>query len=561
VSRPRRANAALALGSFVLLAAPGVAAPVPGAWEADRRLTFDAGRSFTTYNFARNVAAEPDGRVQVVWYGDRSGSFQVYTKRSLDHGATWEADQLLSAGLDFAEHPAIASSGQTVLVAWHGKEPGTAGLDVFLRRSLDGGRSWEAVEALTASHAAAHPSIALSSEMAQVVWGDTRSGFTEVVTRHSSDSGATWGKERQLSAGRGAASWVPTVEVAGETVHAAWVDTQDGNEEEYYRRSTDAGRTWEPVRRLTRNGANSWAPSLALSGAQVHLVWFDQSDSPVQPRAAEAELDGILRRVGLPFLPEPSGVFVPDPEEEARRRCGEKARQIEAAAPAWGAAGGDPARLRAILDQVQALGAAGATYLVKERKLDEALRLLGLVYRLHPFPDVPLVYYGDALQLRVTDKLRQVSAAAPAWVARGGDPRLLSSSLHSFERHLDQAFQDWEIYTRRSDDGGRTWGPVSRLTHAPGISHRPSVVVAGDRVTVLWFDGRDGNLEIYVKESNDGSRTWSDDRRLTEAPGESRHVSVASAGGELYAVWYDERDGHPEIYFKHQRQTRDQVSP
>jgi len=548
--RPRKELTVLLLGGAALLLARR-ATPAPAVWEADRRLTFDSARSYTTYNFARDIAAEPDGRVQVVWYDDRGGSFQVYTRRSLDHGATWEPDQLLSSGFDLAQHPAIVSSGETVLVAWFGRESEGRGFDVYLRRSIDGGRSWEPAEALSGSHTAAHLSIAISGGRAQVVWVDDRSGRGEILTRHSSDGGATWGAESQVSAGGRAASWVPTVEIAGENVHVAWVDTQDGNEEEYYRRSPNAGRGWEPIRRLTRDGANSWAPSLAASGRQVHLVWFDQSDSPFQPRAVETELDGVLERMGLAFLPEPGGVLVPDPQEEARRRCAEKARRIESAAPAWVAAGGDATRLRAILDQVQLLGAEGATYLVKERKLDEAMRLLGLVYRPHSFPDLPLVYYGDALLTRVADKLRQVSDAAPAWVARGGDPFALAAALRSVEEHLDLAIHEWEIYARRSDDGGRGWGPAQRLTHAPGISHRPSVVADGDHVAVLWFDERDGNLEIYAKESTDGGRTWGADQRLTAAPGDSRHVSVALAGGELYAVWYDERDGNPEIYFKH----------
>ncbi len=393
MNRPRR-TAVLLVGGLALLAGAGGAAPASGDWEPDRRLTVDPGRSLTTYNFARSVAAEPDGRIHAVWYDDRSGSSQIYIRRSVDHGTIWETERVLSTGFDQAEHPAITSSGQTVLVVWHGRRPGTASFDVFLRRSLDGGRTWEPAAALTASHAAAHSAVALDGLTAQVVWVDTRSGLSEVRTRHSSDGGASWGKERQLSAGRRANSWVPTVEVAGDAVHVAWVDTQDGNEEEYYRRSTDAGRTWGPAIRLTRNAANSWAPSLAVTGSQVHLVWFDQRDSPVQ------------------------------------------------------------------------------------------------------------------------------------------------------------AIDEWEIYTRRSDDGGRTWGPLLRLTRAPGRSLRPSVVADGDRVTVLWFDGRDGDLEIYAKESADGGRTWSEDDRLTRAPGESRHVSVATAGGELYAVWYDERDGNPEVYFK-----------
>lgn len=560
MSGPRRTAlvVGLAVGALAVLAGAlagaRAAAPAPGAWEPDRRLTVDPGHSLTTYNFARSVAAEPDGRVHAVWYDDRGGSFQVYSKRSLDHGANWESDRLLSPGFEVAEHPAIASSGQTVLVAWYGRLPGGTGVDVYLRRSRDGGRSWEPVTALTASHGAANCAVALSGLTAQIVWGDSRSGFTEVLTRGSSDGGASWGGERQLSAGSRTASWVPTVEVAGEAIHVAWVDTQDGNEEEYYRRSTDAGRTWEPALHLTHNAASSWAPSLAVAGSRVHLVWFDQRDNPIQPGQAEAELDGILRQLGLPFLPEPAGVLVPEPQEEARRRCGEKAQQIEAAAPAWAAAGGDVMQLRAILDQVDALGEQGATYLVKERKLDEALRLLGQVYQLHPFPDVPLIASIDALQIRVADKLQQIIAAAPAWVAGGGDPAVLEAALHTFEQHLAQSIHDWEIYTRRSDDGGQTWGPIVRLTHAPGLSHRPSIVADmadGDHVTVLWFDDRDGNQEIYAKESADGGQTWGADQRLTRAPGDSRHVSVATAGGELYAVWYDERDGNPEIYFKH----------
>jgi hypothetical protein len=554
VSRPRpglRIAAALLLGAGALLAGAAHAADAAGGWEADRRLTVDPGPSLTTYNFARSVAAGPDGRVEVVWYDDRGAGPQVYTRRSLDHGATWETERLLSAGFERAEHPAVAASGATVLAVWHGQEAGEPGLDVHLRRSTDGGQSWGAVAALTASHAAAHAAVAIDGATAAVVWGDARSGLTEIFTRLSTDGGSTWGAERPVSGGAPTASWVPTVEVAGAAVQVAWVDTQDGNEEEYIRRSTDAGRTWEPARRLTRNGANSWAPSLALAGSTVHLAWFDQSASPVQPDGAEAELDGLLRALGLPVRPEPPGVLVPDPEEEARRRAGEKAQRIEAAIPAFLAAGGDAAALHSILEQVEALGAAGAPYLAKERKLDQALALLGLAYPPHPFPDVPLVDHGTALLLRVADKLTQVSEAAPAFVAHGGDPFALSAALQAFERHLQSALHEWEIFTRRSDDGGRTWGPAQRLTHAPGLSQRPSIAAEGDCVAVLWFDDRDGNLEIYAKESLDGGRTWSADQRLTRAPGDSRHVSVAMAGGELYAVWYDERDGNPEIYFKH----------
>lgn len=542
--------------ALLLLALATLAGPRPavarsaGAWGADQRLTHDGGRSFTTFNFARDVAADAQGRVHAVWYDDRGGSFQVFAKRSLDRGATWSADLLLSAGFVEAEHPAVAASGSTVLVVWHGQRAGVAGSDVYLRRSTDGGRSWGAVQPLTESHAAAHAAIALSGRSAQVVWGENGSGTTEIATRHSRDGGKTWTEAQAVSAGDGEASWVSTVALEGDEVHVAWVDTRDGNEEEYYRRSADGGESWEPVLRLTRNPANSWAPSLAVAGGRVHFVWFDQKDSPIQPQAAEGRLDGILRDLGLPVLPEPAGVLVPHPEEEARRRAQEKAALISAATPEWVRAGGDVARLQAILNEVQELGAAGASYLVKDRKLDEALQLMGLVYTPHPFAGVPRIDHGEALQIRVADKLAQVRDAAPDWVRHGGDPAALEARLRDFQQSLDLATRSWEIYYRRSDDGGRTWGAAQRLTRAPGVSARPSVVVAGSDVDIAWFDERDGDFEIYAKHSPDGGETWGEDVRLTSAPGASMLVSLAAAGGDLYALWYDERDGNPEIYFK-----------
>jgi hypothetical protein len=115
-------RAALLVGALALLAAGAWA----GAWESDRRLTFGPGQSLTSYNFARSVAAEPDGRVHVVWYDDRGGSSQIYTKRSLDHGVTsWV--------------PTVEVAGEAVHVAWVDTQDGNE--EEYYRRSIDGGRT------------------------------------------------------------------------------------------------------------------------------------------------------------------------------------------------------------------------------------------------------------------------------------------------------------------------------------------------------------------------------------------------------------------------------------
>jgi hypothetical protein len=539
-----------ALLALVWLARGGGAAAAPEGWEGERRLTADAGASRLAINFARAIAADAAGGVHVVWYDQTASASSVRYRRSADGGRTWKRAVRLSPASAWAERPAIAVSGSHLFVVWHARS--AQGNDVFLRHSSNGGASWSVTRALTTSHAAAHPSVAASGAAVHVSWGDTRSGHAETYTRASADLGDTWSTELQLSP-PGFASWVPTIEADGERVVAAWVDTRDGNEEEYVRRSLDGGRTWEPVVRLTTDDRNSWAPSVVVAGDVVHVSWFDQQDTPYSPYDAEAVIDDAMRLLGLQVQPSPAGVLVPHPLEAAKRRATEKLRLVEAAAPAWVAGGGDSARLEAILAELQALGARGASYLEKERKVDEALRLLGLDYHAGPMEDLPQVYYGDAMQVRVQDKLLQVRAAAPAWVARGGDPARLDAMLHELSRRMELASHEWEIYYRRSLDGGASFEPTQRLTFASGFSQRPSLAVAGRTVHVAWFDERDGDVEVYAKRSDDGGVTWGPDLRLSFARGVSQLPSVAVGGGVSHVVWSDDRTGNEEIFYTRSR--------
>jgi hypothetical protein len=69
----------------------------------------------------------------------------------------------------------------------------------------------------------------------------------------------------------------------------------------------------------------------------------------------------------------------------------------------------------------------------------------------------------------------------------------------------------------------------------------------------VWFDSRDGNNEVYYKESRDGGVTWTADERLTYAPDDSVHASVALSSDRAHVVWFDKRDGNAEIYYKRNR--------
>jgi hypothetical protein len=63
---------------------------------------------------------------------------------------------------------------------------------------------------------------------------------------------------------------------------------------------------------------------------------------------------------------------------------------------------------------------------------------------------------------------------------------------------------------------------------------------------VAWVDTRDGNAEIYVATVDRTLRKVVNDRRVTEAPGDSAEVQIAVRGKETFLVWSDARQNPDE---------------
>ena len=186
-------------------------------WGSDVRLTNDPGASMTTYNFAHDVAVGADHAVHVVWYDDRDGTAQVYYKRSLDGGTSWEADRRLIADTSATRlNPAVAASGETVYASWHEVRT-DGGYYVAVARSIDGGTTWDPPITLTTTKASAFTSIAADGASAQIVWGDTATGATEIWQSSSHDGGQHWTAPVQISSSP-YHSWVPNVAQQGDRV-------------------------------------------------------------------------------------------------------------------------------------------------------------------------------------------------------------------------------------------------------------------------------------------------------------------------------------------------------
>ncbi len=112
---------------------------------------------------------------------------------------------------------------------------------------------------------------------------------------------------------------------------------------------------------------------------------------------------------------------------------------------------------------------------------------------------------------------------------------------------------NYEIYFKKSTDGGATWSSDQRLTNATGSSNEPALVLGNPgEIYLVWIDTRDGNSEVYFKYSEDDGTTWSEDTRLTDNPSacSRSHIAISPNKLNLYVVWNDTRDGQEEVYLK-----------
>ena len=333
----------------------------------------------------------------------------------------------------------IAVSGNIVHVVWRDNRDGN--YEIYYKRSQNGGLSWDADTRLTNnSYFSTSPSVSVSGAVVHVVWTDNRDGNDEIYYKRSQNGGLSWGPDTYLTNST-FVSRFPSISVSGAIVHVVWKELRSGNYEIYYKRSQNGGLSWDADTALTNNLSASEFPSVSVSGAVVHVVWHDNRDGNTEIYYKSSQNAGLY----------------------------------------WGT----------------------DTRLTNNSARSE-------------FPSV------------------SVSGAV----------------VHVVWTEYRDGNQ--EIYYKHSVNGGLYWGADTRLTNDPAVSWFPCVSVTGAVVHVVWSDLRNGsgNYEIYYKRSLNGGLGWEADTRLTYNSASSVYTTVSVSGVAVHVVWQDNRDGNTEIYYK-----------
>lgn len=363
-------------------------------------------------------------------------------------GAAWTAAKRLTWTTGSSSHPAIAvdPSGNPHVV-WEDDTSGNSA--VYYKKSLDGGATWASSQRLTwTADDSQRPALAVDSLGAlHMVWMEILpTGLADIYYKKSTNGGDSWSSGQKLNWTGGSAGSPTIVVDASDNLHVSWYAYVSGIGETdiFYKMSTTGGTTWSSSRRLSWTPGYSWYPALAVAdSANLHLVWED---------AAPGNPDIYYRKSGD----------------------------------------------------------GGASWSTVRR-----------------------------LTWTSGSSIRPAIAVSPSGVVNV-----------VWEDDTPGVFD--EIYAKRSTNGGANWTANVRLTWYSGDSMSPAVAgYSSANLHLFWADVFAGPYEIYYKKSTNGGENWSTNQRLTWNSGYSSLPAVAvDSSGALHLVWHDQSPGNGEIYYK-----------
>ncbi len=279
------------------------------------RVSTDAGRTWGHINPLTSdttaqypCSLERSGSIlHLIWPDSRNGKWELYYKRSIDNGNTWEADNQLTAGVDLFRF-GTAISGSVLHAVWgsrsHVLETNEGWIhtwgEIYYRRSLDNGVTWEPIIKLTKPDGSAmRPGIAVQDTYVYVTWFDRRNSKGvldwDIYCKRSTDGGLNWDDDIRMN-DTPYHSRHPQIFTTSEgRVCCLWEDGSYhdgknwmGDAALYTSLSDDHGQTWTSPKRITfintPNGQATHTKSYA-SGSYVHILWTDSSGDIHKPQA------------------------------------------------------------------------------------------------------------------------------------------------------------------------------------------------------------------------------------------------------------------------------------
>jgi len=340
------------------------------------------------------------------------------------------------------------------------------------------------------------PDVAVdSSGHLHLVWYDKTPGNEEIYYKKSTNGGSSWTANRRLTWNSGVSYWADIAVDSSDYLHLVWADRTPGEFNIFYRKSMDGGATWTASRKLSWNLGGGVGPAVAVDASDnLYVVWYNYIDLNDEIFFKKST-DG-----GVTWTP-------------SRRLT-------------WNSGGSDVPTIAVDPSGYLHVAWEDSTPLNKE------------------------IFYKKSTDGGVTwaaNKRLTWNLGNSATATITAD---LSGNLHVV--WYDDTPGDYEIYYIKSADGGAAWTTSERLSWTSDNSYRPAMAIGSSKnLHVVWYDDTPGNREIYYTKSTDGGATWTTSQRLTWNSGVSWYPAICiDASGNPYVFWQNNAPGNPEIYYR-----------
>jgi len=580
-------------------------------WSEEELLTDPAG-----YPRYASIAAGESGRVHVAWddYGD--GNWEIYY-RAFD-GTSWGAEERLTADAGASESPSLLiDSYGDIHVFWDDDREGSPAI----YHKVNDGLGWSSDERIVEPVTGAHAPYAAAGDSGRIhlVWFDDDAGDREIYYKEF--DGVLWSASERLSNNYNI-SRNPAVAVGGDGVpHVVWHDDRKGNFEIYWRAKRDIPApeiiSIEPDSEYAYQdvhisdlagtgffaGAEVWLrkdgePDIVGSNVVVEsstrITCDFKLDVPGDWDVVVENLDGgsdaLLSGFHVIPLPKPEIASIEPDSQYAYQNVhitDLAGTAFYEGAEVWLQKAGedDIVATNVVVESLTRITcdfslAVYGYWDVVVMNIDGKSDTLSSGFYVVPLPDLEIISIEPAMgmayeSVHITDLLGSgFYSGAAVWLQKAGEDSLPAENIvvDSGTRitcDLSLAGADsgyWDVVVWNPDEKMDTletaflvlpslWEEDVRLTYDLGISStsRPNgrciALDSAGNPHIVWYDDRPGNTEIYYKKF-DGS-SWGPDTRLTADPGASEFPAIAiDSFDRIHVVWGDSRDGGREVYYK-----------
>jgi len=235
-------------------------------WGSQQRLTFNSSQKNNIYDI--RIKAE-DSNVYVIWKDYRSGSSEIFFKKSTNNGEAWGDDQRLTTDYDPSYYPRFTVQNNKLFVVY---EHRSTNYNIALIKSEDYGDSWSTKKLLTDTHTVSEkPYIAVLDDSIFLVWQEITSFNREIMFKKSTNNGDSWEDEKQIAS----ASYLtidPKIYVYQNKIAVIWHEQHNDSFSIVYITSDDVGSNWNERREIVSH-MDCYSGEIAGEGSNLYLVW------------------------------------------------------------------------------------------------------------------------------------------------------------------------------------------------------------------------------------------------------------------------------------------------